>query len=74
MRYNNIIYQLKMNISCGFFLKPVQAIIKTLISKLYNDVLYFTDDRSIFLSSTRWLRPTIHINLYNDEIKIIWNH
>ena len=26
-----------------------------------------------FFSSTRWLRPLVHIDLYKDEVKKIWN-
>ena len=26
-----------------------------------------------FFSSTRWLRPIVHIDLYKDEVKKIWN-
>jgi len=26
-----------------------------------------------FFSSTRWFRPIVHINLYKDEVKKIWN-
>ena len=28
---------------------------------------------SYFFSSTRWLRPIVHIDLYKDEVKKIWN-
>ena len=26
-----------------------------------------------FFFSTRWLRPIVHIDLYKDEVKKIWN-
>jgi hypothetical protein len=26
-----------------------------------------------FFSSTRWVRPIVHIDLYKDEVKKIWN-
>ena len=26
-----------------------------------------------FFPSTRWLRPIVHIDLYKDEVKKIWN-
>ena len=38
--------------------------------------LYYRILRTIgryFFSSTRWLRPIVHIDLYKDEVKKIWN-
>ena len=48
--------------------------------KIYTKAFYknkwyrilWTKGRYLF-SSTRWLRPIVHIDLYKDEVKKIWN-
>ena len=43
---------------------------------LYSNLLWYRILRTIgryFFFSTRWLRPIVHIDLYKDEVKKIWN-
>jgi hypothetical protein len=42
----------------------------------YKNITNYRNLRTIgryFFSSTRWLRPIVHIDLYKDEVKKIWN-
>ena len=69
----NVIYYIKVMYNVIYYIKVMYNVIYY-IKVMYNVIYRIL--RTIgryFFSSTRWLRPIVHIDLYKDEVKKIWN-